>query len=1019
MRSNITWLLVTGITLLSLLGGCSSRGGSDSDEPTVQVHGVSWTAPQANGPTEFHGTAATDQGASSCAPCHGADLQGYKDAPGCTECHFDPAGARVPTGVSWDHGNTSHAALLAEGETCNGCHASLRAVGQGPDNCHDCHVVDNHPLGQAWLDPGRPDFHGTQAEEDLASCRQCHGSDLKGGVVGVSCDECHFGPDGSKSPVGKGWNHGSVPHAFSHDGQTCTACHDLLRSYQSGPEPCHDCHLTESHPLGQAWLDRDSSQFHGLQADADLAACASCHGSNYQGGTAGVSCNTCHFGPGGSKSPAGSGWQHGSAPHASLADSVATCTTCHELSRLYGNGPESCHDCHAEAAHPTGQAWLDVDGNNFHGDAAATDLAGCASCHGADYRGGSSGVGCYGCHFGPSGSKRPAGSNWQHGTTPHGNLSGSSDVCTTCHEVSRLYGNGPESCHDCHLDNTHPLGEAWLDVKRSGSHEKVAATGTEACASCHGADFQGGSSGTSCSECHFGPSGGKSPPGTGWQHGTAPHTSLAPYESTCSACHQVSRQYGNGPAACHDCHAQQTHPTGRNWLDKGISGYHGDAATTAIDSCKTCHGSNLTGGTAGVSCYSCHFGPGGGKVPSGSSWAHGSTPHTGLTANMAICNSCHAIDRSYSHGPEACHDCHLSATHPTGRNWLSKGVNGFHGDAAQQDIDSCRQCHGQDYRGGSSGVGCYTCHFGPTGSKVPGGVSWSHGSTPHAALEPYIDTCNACHAIDRNYGFPPASCHDCHAVESHPLGEPWLKKTVNGYHGDAADQNLAACASCHGADYRGGSSGVSCYQCHFGPSGSRSPSGSGWNHATGSHSSLQSQEAVCTACHTINRSYGLAPESCHDCHDNGPSHATGATWLLPQNHAQQSISNRSACLGCHAMSGSGGSSPSCRSCHTAADPPLSIGNCVSCHAKPPNTGKHTKHISEGATCVNCHDGFGSASLGHWYPNPSAPADIRFRFSNSGDNMTATFDSQGNLQRCLNTCHVGNEGENHGTNGRSW
>lgn len=34
-------------------------------------------------------------------------------------------------------------------------------------------------------------MHKSGLEQPLANCASCHGSDLKGGTVGVSCFECH------------------------------------------------------------------------------------------------------------------------------------------------------------------------------------------------------------------------------------------------------------------------------------------------------------------------------------------------------------------------------------------------------------------------------------------------------------------------------------------------------------------------------------------------------------------------------------------------------------------------------------------------------------------------------------------------------------------------------------------------------------------------------------------------------------------------------------------------------------
>lgn len=55
------------------------------------------------------------------------------------------------------------------------------------------------------------------------------------------------------------------------------------------------------HPPG--WADTDSPNFHGQyiydNKQWNLILCQNCHGSNYQGGTAGSSCLTCHTSSGG------------------------------------------------------------------------------------------------------------------------------------------------------------------------------------------------------------------------------------------------------------------------------------------------------------------------------------------------------------------------------------------------------------------------------------------------------------------------------------------------------------------------------------------------------------------------------------------------------------------------------------------------------------------------------------------------------------------------------------------------
>jgi len=771
-----------------------------------------------------------------------------------------------------------------------------------------------------WLNPQNANFHGSQAATTGANaCGSCHGLDLQGSGAVPGCNECHLSlTDFNRNSPDGVWIHGSLPHdQFLTQGATCNNCHDALRQFPGqGPANCHDCHDTGGHPVGQAWLDKNSAQFHGLAATADLTSCATCHGSDFLGGSSGVSCSACHCGPSGSKNPPNEGtWSHGTTPHnsANFTAAIAICNQCHTTSRLYNNGPNSCHDCHISASHPLGQAWLDKNSSTFHGAAATAELASCATCHGSDYLGGSSGVSCSACHFGPSGSKNPPNEGtWSHGATPHNsaNFTAAIAICNQCHTTSRLYNNGPNSCHDCHVSASHPLGQTWLDKNSQTFHGNAATADVVSCQPCHGSDLLGGSSGVSCSACHFGPSGSRVPAGQNWSHGSIPHNSLTPYTATCNQCHDQNRLYGNAPATCHDCHAEATHPLGQAWLDKTSSSFHGSAAQADVDSCAVCHGSDFQGGSAGRSCYECHFGPTGSKnPPNEGTWSHGTTPHNSanFTAAIAICNQCHTTSRLYNNGPNSCHDCHGSGGHPVGQVWLDSASASFHGDAATADLNSCRTCHGTNLDGGSAGVSCETCHFGPSGSRVPTGVSWTHGTT-HTGLAAYEPTCNQCHSLTRQYRNAPSA-------------------------------------------------------------------------------------------------------SCHDCHGSGVPHAVGAAWLLPSAHAQSSINDRASCLSCHALSGATGTQPSCGSCHIQADPPTSLGACTSCHAKPPRTGQHRDH--DNFSCQTCHNAYGSGSLNHYYPNPAAPADIQFLL-NSGDTLSASFDGNGNLQSCANSCH----GENHGSN-RSW
>lgn len=95
----------------------------------------------------------------------------------------------------------------------------------------------------------------------------------------------------------------------------------------------------------------------------------------------------------------------------------------------------------------------------------------------------------------------------------------------------------------------------------------------------------------------------------------------------------------------------------------------------------------------------------------------------------------------------------------------------------------------------------------------------------------------------------------------HPAG--WLQ----GGHQAAASRNFLECARCHGSDFRGGVSGVSCFLCHNGPSGHP------FDWVT-EHSLVARQGTSSCAtqnCHGTDFMGGNSGVSCWSCHLGGPT----------------------------------------------------------------------------------------------------------------------------------------------------
>ena len=389
-----------------------------------------------------------------------------------------------------------------------------------------------HPA--SWTNPiekGTPAYHGTYVAVNTPdSCRQCHGPDLEGnGEISGCADVCHFGVAGQMSPAGSGWTHAVSPHSdikLVDRIDICNQCHSILRQYGLAPDTCHDCHGPGiNHPLGRAWLDYNSIEFHG-RSDQE---CSPCHNPD-------TYCYQCHFGASGSFTPSGSGWVHGNNPqHEDYSGDMAICNKCHEVDRSFGNPPALCHDCHPiTPAHPLGQAWLDPMITGFHGQSSLD----CTDCHYPS-------TDCTVCHFDATGSRTPPGSNWTHGNNDnHKNFEPFQDVCNACHDLNRSFNNPPVSCHDCHPTVTHPLGQIWLDPKSPQHHGQ---SGLD-CADCHALA-------TDCTVCHFDAAGSRAPVGSNWTHGRNDrHESFEIYQNVCTRCHSLNRSYGNPPASCHDCH---------------------------------------------------------------------------------------------------------------------------------------------------------------------------------------------------------------------------------------------------------------------------------------------------------------------------------------------------------------------------------------------------------------------------------------------------------------------------------
>ena len=278
-----------------------------------------------------------------------------------------------------------------------------------------------HP--ESWMQSTSPNFHGEVvltlgSEAGLNSCKSCHGDDFKGGRSKTSCYKCHASfphPDDWLIATSAGF-HGSFLKQTDWNAAVCKDCHGADYSGGTAEVSCFKCHV--SYPHREGWMVQGSNEFHGLFVIAmnwSLVSCQKCHGNDFQGGMSGISCLTCH------------------------------------------------------SDYPHVEGWALESSSNFHGQyirQAGWSMASCKTCHGDDYKGGKSGSSCYDCHQETGG---PEACNTCHGSAqnaaPPKDLSGNTETtaigvgahqfhyglyqtCAICHSVPTSFSD-PN-----HIDNT-------------------------------------------------------------------------------------------------------------------------------------------------------------------------------------------------------------------------------------------------------------------------------------------------------------------------------------------------------------------------------------------------------------------------------------------------------------------------------------------------------------------------------------------------------------------------------------
>lgn len=236
---------------------------------------------------------------------------------------------------------------------------------------------------------------------------------------------------------------------------------------------------------------------HGSSFQSDRQLCASCHGSDYSGGTAQVSCRNCH-----SAYPHAEGFSlpknHGTKFENS-SDKQGECFVCHTPEVSGPNQPPNCNQCHAAYPHTT-----DWKNRLNHGKAFAESKdrsSDCLSCHKNRVTTEKQPPNCTQCHAAfphTGGFASPS----KHGAVFVASTDKQTD-CLKCHAPDLAGENRPIKCSSCHTAYPFAHDEDFFK-SGGGEHGKLARTFEGKCTACH-TDFKKnlptlGDLG--CSSCH-------------------------------------------------------------------------------------------------------------------------------------------------------------------------------------------------------------------------------------------------------------------------------------------------------------------------------------------------------------------------------------------------------------------------------------------------------------------------------------------------------------------------------------
>ena len=363
-------------------------------------------------------------------------------------------------------------------------------------------ATGKHAAG--WALNGNGGAHPQGYFDNPAGCQECHGTDLKGGISGVSCSNpgrsgvaCHAQfphPEGFAAFNIHGNSAKAAPGTFTGLAH-CQKCHGLLYTGKTPAPSCIACHKlsnsTNDAPHAANWVSGNVNGLkHSTTDSGNAPACFQCHaGGKFShpapvpaaAGTAPGCFNgtMCHNAAGHTFTVVGH--------YQPARENLASCQTCHATPATGSNprftipknatlSPNGCENCHNRPglAHP--YIWLPGRGGSptaSHSN-AQNIVASCGMCHGgAALTGGGTAY--------PGGISPPACFS-----TPVQGIGG-----TACHFTMPINAGGTTvGCSSCHGAPPNGINSPTTGPNRAFRHTNhfaiIGADGASlGCAACH------------------------------------------------------------------------------------------------------------------------------------------------------------------------------------------------------------------------------------------------------------------------------------------------------------------------------------------------------------------------------------------------------------------------------------------------------------------------------------------------------------------------------------------------------